>query len=148
MAREEDDKHGLNWCFGTTATTKNANDVWGGFMGQEGSYMCHEGVVDGGLWVSGPARLHRLPLPFPLPLLLALALDLTLCLGVRHHRLALVVLEAWDGSLLRGGVVQDSCHTQLHLEVQKVIPGVFEEQILYGKKEDKRNTKKKSQTLR
>lgn len=66
--------------------------------------------MDGGLWVSGPARLHRLPLPFLLPLLLdltltltlalTLALDLALCLGVRHRRLAVVVLEAWDGPLL------------------------------------------------
>lgn len=39
-------------------------------------------------------------------------------------------------------MVQDSCHAQLHLEVQKVIPRVFEEQILYIEKEDKRNTKK------
>lgn len=100
--------------------------------------------MDGGLWVSGPARLHRLPLPFPLPLLLAL--DLALCLGVRHRRLAIVVLEAWDWPLLRGGVVQDSCHTQLHLEVQKVIPGVFEEQILFRNIEDKRNAKIKSDT--
>lgn len=114
-------------------------------MGQRGSYMCHESVVDGGLWVSGPARLHRLPLPFPLALLLALDLDLdlALCLGVRPRRLAVVVLESWNRPLLRGGVVQDSCHTQLHLEVQKVIPGVFEEQILFRKKEDKRNAKKK-----
>lgn len=104
--------------------------------------MCHEGVVDGGLWVSGPARLHCLPLPFLLPLMMALDLALALALKLRHCRLAVVVVEAWDGPLLRGGVVQDSCHTQLNLEVQKVIPGVFEEQILFRKK------KKKGQTLR
>lgn len=78
------------------------------------TYMCHKGIVDGGLWVTGPARLHRLPLH----------------LRVGCCRLPIVVLEAWAGLLLWWRMVQDSCHTQLHLEVQKVIPGVFEEQIL------------------
>lgn len=34
-------------------------------------------------------------------------------------------------------MVQDSCHTQLHLEVQKVVPRVFEEEILFREMESK-----------
>lgn len=51
---------------------------------QHNTYMCHEGVVDGGLWVTGPARLHCLPWR----------------LGVGCCRLPIVVLEAWAGPLL------------------------------------------------
>lgn len=62
--------------------------------------MCDEGVVDGGLWVSGPACLHRLPLALPLSFPLALALALGLRLRLRLHRLAVVVVQAGDGPLL------------------------------------------------
>lgn len=78
------------------------------------TYMCHKGVMDGGLGVVGPGRLLCLPLGFR-----------GWCCG-----LPIVVLEAWVWPVLWGRMVQDSRHTQLHLEVQKVIPRVFEEQIL------------------
>lgn len=57
---------------------------------RKATYMCHEGVVDGGLWVSGPARLHCLPIPLPLPL----AFRVGCC------RLPIMVLQAWDRPLL------------------------------------------------
>lgn len=57
---------------------------------RKATYMCHEGVMDGGLWVSGPARLHCLPIPFPLPL----------AFGVGCCRLPIMVLQAWDRPLL------------------------------------------------
>lgn len=79
------------------------------------TYMCHKHIIDGGLWVTGPARLHCLPLHNK----------------VRCCRTSSMVLKAWIGPFLWRRVVQDSWHTQLYLEVQKVIPGVFEEQILW-----------------
>lgn len=48
------------------------------------TYMGHEGVVDGGLWVTGPACLHILPLH----------------LGIGRCRIPIEVLEAWVESLL------------------------------------------------
>lgn len=83
--------------------------------------MCHKSIVDGGLWVTGPACLHCLPLH----------------LWVGCCRLPIVVLQARTGPLLGGRMVQNSCHTQLHLEVQKVVPRVFEEEILFREMESK-----------
>lgn len=48
------------------------------------TYMCHEGIVDRGLWVTAPACLHCLPLH----------------LRVRLCRLPIVVLEAWARALI------------------------------------------------
>lgn len=79
------------------------------------TYICHKGIVDRGLWVNTRACLHCLPLQ----------------LRVRLCRIPIVVMEAWARLVLWRRVVQDSRHTQLHLEVQKIIPGVFKEQILY-----------------
>lgn len=88
---------------------------WSSRQAAKAPYMCYEGVVDGGVWVTGPARLHCL----------------LLSLGAGCCRLLIVVLEGRAGPLLQRRMAQDCCHTQLHLEVQKVIPGVFKEQILF-----------------
>ena len=78
----------------------------------QATYMCHQGVVKGGL-------LHRVAgLGWLLSLTYCLPLVLWACWGL----LFLVVLEARDGPLLWDRVVQDGRHTQLHLEVQEVIP--------------------------
>lgn len=82
--------------------------------------MCHQGVVDRCLRVT---RLSLLPS-------LHLGLGARFCGRRCCCRILLVVLQGWDGPLFWGRVVQDRCHTQLHLEVQKVIPGVLKEQIL------------------
>lgn len=96
-----------------TITFRGCSMACSGHHDAKATYMRHKGIVDGGLWVTGPACLHCLPLH----------------LRVGCCRLPVVVLEA--GPVLWRRMVQDSCHTQLHLEVQKVIPGVFEEQILF-----------------
>ncbi len=36
-------------------------------------------------------------------------------------------LQTWVLEIRVGRVVQDGCHTQLHLQVQEIIPGVFKE---------------------
>lgn len=81
------------------------------------TYMCHKGFMDGGLWVTASVLLHHLPL---------------------HNRagegvLTIKILEAWTGPLFWSRMIQDGWHTKLHLEVQEIIPGVFEEQILSPK---------------
>lgn len=106
-------KHKMKWSVETDEKEHQTARI-SGLCATKATYMCHKGIVDGGLWVTGPARLHCLPLRLRVG-----------CCG-----LPIVVLEAWAGLLLWWRMVQDSCHTQLHLEVQKVIPGVFEEQIL------------------
>lgn len=80
----------------------------------EVTYMCHECFVDGALWVTASALLHHLPLPN----------------GAGEGGLTIEILETWAGPLFWSGMVQDGRHTKLHLEVQEIIPGVFEEQIL------------------
>lgn len=82
--------------------------------------MCHERFVDGGLWVTAPALLHHLPLHN----------------RAGQGRLPIEILEARTGPLFWSWMVQDGRHTKLHLEVQKIIPGVFEEQILRWGKEN------------
>lgn len=76
--------------------------------------MCHERFVDGGLWVTILALLHHLPLHN----------------RARLGRPPIEILEAWAGPLFWSCMIQDGGHAKLHLEVQKIIPGVFEEQIL------------------
>ena len=76
--------------------------------------MGHQGVVEGGLRVGALVRLPSL-----------LLLGSGACRG-----LLLVVLEARVEPLLGDGVAQDGRHAQLHLEVQEVVPAVFEEEIL------------------
>ena len=81
--------------------------------------MCHQGTVDGALRVGGLGRLPSLLLDW----------------GVRRGGGLTVVLEAQGGPVLLRRVVEDRRYTQLHLEVQKVVPGVLEEQILKGGRE-------------
>lgn len=88
--------------------------------------MCHERFVDGGLWVTAPALLRRLPLRD----------------RGGQGRLPIGILEARTGLLFWSRMIQDGRHTKLHLEVQKIIPGVFEEQILPVRKKKQKQKQK------
>lgn len=78
------------------------------------TYMCNKRFVDGGLWVTAPALFRRLPLHD----------------RAGQGRLPIKILEARTGPLFWSWMIKDGRHAKLHLEVQKIIPGVFEEQIL------------------
>lgn len=84
MSVETDEKEHQNLANKTNYDVLRCSMASSGHRAAKATYMCHKGIVDGGLWVTGPARLHCLPLH----------------LGVGCCRRPIVVLEAWAGLLL------------------------------------------------
>ena len=96
--------------------------------------MGHQCAVGGALGVGG---LGRLP---------SVLLGRGLGLGGGGGGLA-VVLQAHVGPVLPRRVVQDGRYAQLHLEVQKVVPGILEEQILEGRERERERGRGSSSIL-
>lgn len=76
--------------------------------------MCYKRIMDKVFWV-------------------ACVLLLYLPLSAGCWWIPFMVLWTQDRPFIWWRMVQNGCHTQLHLKVQKVIPGIFEEQILSKK---------------
>lgn len=62
MSVEIDEKEHQNLANKTNYNVLGCSMVSSGHHAAKATYMCHKGIVDGGLWVTGPARLHCLPL--------------------------------------------------------------------------------------
>ena len=87
---------------------------------REDTYMCHQCVVRD---VRGHGRLWRFGTGWGL-----------FQLGLLDKPGTFLGPWAWLGPPLLGRVAEDTGHTQLHLEVQEVIPGELKKQVLQKKK--------------